>query len=168
MFKHIILTSLTLVFSLAYPAEAAQPSNESILELLTVTESKNLLDGMTAGFDNIMNNAMQQALKGKAISPEQDAIITKMKTKLVILMKEEISWEKLEPLSIEVYKESFTQEEVDGMLTFYKTPAGQAVIKKMPVVMQKSMASMQTSMSTLIPKIQKIQEETLVELKACK
>lgn len=160
----------TLYFSLTFvcQAETAIPSSESIQELIAVTDSKKIIDNMGAGLEGMMNTSMQQTLQGKPISPEQEAILAKMKTKIVTLMKEEISWSKLEPVTIQIYKESFSQEEVDGMLTFYKSPAGQAVIKKMPVVMQKSMSLMQTNMSTIIPKMQKIQEETLVELKACK
>ena len=160
----------TLYFSLTFvcQAETAIPSSESIQELIAVTDSKKIIDNMGAGLEGMMNTSMQQTLQGKPISPEQEAILAKMKTKIVTLMKEEISWSKLEPVTIQIYKESFSQEEVDGMLTFYKSSAGQAVIKKMPVVMQKSMSLMQTNMSTIIPKMQKIQEETLVELKACK
>lgn len=167
MFIKIVVALLSLTFNLVCQAETTAPSNESIQELITVTDSKKMLDSMSAGLDSFMDTAMQQALQGKTITPERDAILTKMKTKMTALMKEEISWSKLEPVTIQIYKESFSQEEIDGMLTFYKSHSGQAVIKKMPLVMQKSMSLMQTNMSTLFPRMQKIQEETIAELQTC-
>ncbi len=65
-----------------------------------------------------------------------------------------------------IYMESFTQDEVDGMLAFYATPAGQALIKKMPVAMQKTMEAMQQMMGPMMQKLQAIQSESIAELQA--
>lgn len=54
-------------------------------------------------------------------------------------------------MMIGIYLQSFTQKDVDGMLRFYKSKAGQAVIAKMPVVM---------------PRIQNLTEGTAAKLKA--
>jgi hypothetical protein len=120
---------------------------------------------MTGQMDEMMKNAMQQALQGQTVTPKQQKVIDDMQTKTVAVLKEELNWESLEPLYIQIYSESFSQEEIDGMLTFYETPAGQALIKKMPVVMQKSMVEMQKRMGTLMQKLQKIQQDALSELK---
>ena len=77
-----------------------------------------------------------------------------------------MTWEKLEPLYIKVYQDAFTQEEIDGILAFYGTPAGQALIKKMPDVLKKSTMEMQTRMNALVPQLQKIQQDAFNELKA--
>jgi hypothetical protein len=69
---------------------------------------------------------------------------------------------------IDIYKRSFTQGEIDGMLSFYKTDAGKALISKMPVVMQNSMQAMQSKMATTMPQIQQLQRETIEKLKAAK
>jgi len=60
--------------------------------------------------------------------------------------------------------ESFTQDELDGITAFYKTTAGQALIKKTPVVMQNVMAEVQGLMRPSLEKIQQIQKETQHEL----
>lgn len=78
--------------------------------------------------------------------------------------KEEMSWDKMEPLFVDVYKKSFSQSDVDGMIQFYKTPAGQSVVKKMPLVMQNSMQVMQQRMSTVMPKIMQLTEESTREM----
>ncbi len=52
------------------------------------------------------------------------------------------------------------------MIAFYKTPSGQAVIKKMPVVVQQSVMMSQSMIQTLMPKMQQIQKEFISEVRA--
>lgn len=157
---------LLLVF-LAAPAFAAEApaSDESIKRLLVVTNAKKISDDMMSQMDTGMRNAVKQALQGKTVTPEQKKAFDTMQDKIDALLKQELSWEKLEPLYVQIYRDSFTQEEISGILAFYETPVGQALIKKMPLVMQKSMEDMQKRMGELVPKLQKIQQETLMQLK---
>ncbi|HET9329084.1 MAG TPA: DUF2059 domain-containing protein, partial [Steroidobacteraceae bacterium] len=71
-----------------------------------------------------------------------------------------------EPMMISVYQKTFTQKEVEGMKAFYRTPTGQSVIAKMPMVMQQTMQTMQGRMADTIPKIQEIQKDLAAQLKA--
>lgn len=85
---------------------------------------------------------------------------------MMAALKEMLDWNKLEPLYVRVYQKSFTQSEVDGMIAFYKTPAGQAVISKMPAVMQNTMNEMQQMMGPMMQRLQKMQQEVVAEMKA--
>jgi hypothetical protein len=67
---------------------------------------------------------------------------------------------------IDIYRRSFTQHEIDGMLEFYRTDAGQAVIAKMPLVMENTMAVMQEDLRVMMPRIREIQEDTIARLRA--
>lgn len=160
-----LITALVLVVSTASAAES--PASEaSIQEMLRITETRKLVDGMFPQIEAMMRSSMQQALKGHAISAEEQNAIDKMITKMLSTMQEELSWEKLEPLYLSIYQKSFTQEEVDGMLAFYRSPAGAALIKKMPVVIQESMAAMQNRMGPMMQKIQTAVQETIAEIAA--
>ena len=61
-----------------------------------------------------------------------------------------------------------TQKEVDGMIAFYKTEAGIAVIEKMPQVMQLSMELVMELMQKISPRIQQISVDATNKLKATK
>lgn len=161
----VINIFITLLFCSA-TAMAAPASDSSIKQLLDVTQSRKLVDGMRAQFDSLMNNSIQQALQGKTPTPKQQQAIANMRNKMVAVMQGELAWEKLEPMYLRLYKESFSEEEIVGMLSFYKTPAGQAVINKMPVLMQKTMLEVQKMVSGAAPQMQKIQEQFVTEIKA--
>jgi hypothetical protein len=147
-------------------AIAAPASDESIRQLLAVTQTQKLIDGMQTQIDEKLDSFAQQVMKEKNPSPSQQQALINMHNKVTTLIHGMMAWEKLEPMYIRLYKESFTEEEVVGMLSFYMTPAGQAVIKKMPVLMQKSMLEVQSISTEMTPKMQKIQQEFIAELKA--
>ena len=158
--------ALIVILISSTTAIAAPASENAIKQLLAVTQAKKLLDGVRSHFDLLMNNAVQQALKGRTPTPNQQLAITNMKNRMVALMQGQLTWEKLEPIYLSLYKESFTEEEVAGMLSFYQTPAGQAVINKMPVLMQKTILEVQTMMSGLDPQMEKIQQTFAAEMAA--
>jgi hypothetical protein len=157
---------IVLLLSSAQALAAAPASENSIKQLLTVTQAQKLIDGMRNQVDAMINASVKQALNGKTPNPSEQKAINNMRTKMVAVVQGELAWEKLEPLYLRLYKESFTEEEVAGMLVFYKTPAGQAVIHKMPVLMQKTMLEVQTMLRGVMPKLQQIQQDFVGELKA--
>ncbi|BBP02333.1 DUF2059 domain-containing protein [Sulfuriferula nivalis] len=162
----IKITIATVLLLSATVATAAPADENSIKQLLAITQAQKLVAGMLNQVDAMMSMSIQQALKGKVPNPGEQQAINNMKDKMVVLIHGDLAWDKVEPMYIRLYKDTFTEEEVAGMLAFYKTPAGQAVIQKMPVLMQKSMFEVQNMLSQDRPKIQKIQQDFLVELKA--
>jgi len=70
-----------------------------------------------------------------------------------------MSWEKMEPEYIKLFSEVYTEDELKAIVEFYKTPAGQSMLKKQPLLMQKSMVISQKQMQALMPEIQKMSQE---------
>jgi uncharacterized protein len=152
------------------PAFAAEvpPSEASIHELMDLTQSRKMLDSMMEQIDGVMQQSMQQALAGQKFSPEQQAIMDELRSSVIALFKQEMKWESLDPMLVDVYRKSFNQKEVDGMIAFYKSEPGQAVIAKMPLVMQHTMVAMQERMADIAPKLQQLQQDAIAKLQATK
>jgi hypothetical protein len=163
-----LLAALLLLAPLQVVAADTPASDASIRELLEVTESRKLIDAMTAQLDGVMRNSMAQALGDTQLTEEQQKILDDMRQRFVAVMQAEMSWERYEPLMMQVYRQTFTQPEVDGMLAFYRTDAGRAVIAKMPAVMQSSMQLAQEQMAQTIPKLQEIMQESAAKFEATK
>jgi len=160
-----ILLALALACSTAFAADT-KPTEASIKELLALTDAAKLVDSIWAQVDGMTQNMLAQSTRGQQLPPEAQAVIEKLRTDSMALAREEFSWAKMEVIYNKIYQDSFTQEELDGMIAFYKTPAGQAVIKKMPVVMQASMQELQKSMGPFMQKLQQLQLQAMTELKA--
>ena len=54
------------------------------------------------------------------------------------MIRDRLDYAKVKPEYIKLYDESFTAEELSGIVAFYKSPAGQAYLQKLPVLTSKS------------------------------
>jgi hypothetical protein len=88
---------------------------------------------------------------------EKRAKASEMQGKIMALIADRLSEAK--PALVKIYTDTYTEEEIDGILAFYKSPAGKALLQKMPQVMQRSMPVMMQLMGDLQPEIKKMTEE---------
>ena len=163
MVKVITLLASLIFASLAHCAPASQ---ESIDRLLRDARVEKLLDTMLVNVDQVMRHSMEASTQGQPLSPEQRRVVDATAAKFVQVMREEMTWDKLRPLYVQIYQESFTQEEIDGLIAFYESSAGVAFVEKMPVVMQKSMSIMQSRMAPMMEKMKAAMKEAIPETKA--
>lgn len=160
-----LFLSLALVCSTAFAA-GTQPSEASVKELLTLSDVPKVIDAVMGQVDGMMQQMIGQATQGQNVTPAQQAAIDKYVAKSKTIMTEELTWAKLEPVYVRIYTESLTQEEVEGIVAFYKTPAGKAMVSKLPVIMQKTMGELPSIMGPMMQKIQAAAQEFGAELQA--
>jgi hypothetical protein len=166
MIKRLATTLVWILISAgAAAANNAPASDASIREMLELTNAQQVIAGMKGQMSTVMNAAMQNALKGQTITPEKQAIIDRMTAKMTAAVADMLNWDTLLPFYMRMYRDSFTQDEIDGVIKFYKSAAGRAYVKKLPVVMQNVMQGMQGFLQPLQEKIMGIQRETMQELK---
>lgn len=160
--------SLIVALVATWPAFAQdQPASEaSVRELMALTNSKALVDQMYAQVDGMMESAMKDAMGGRTGNAEQQRLAAEMRAKMVALLREDMGWEDLEPVYLQLYTSTLSQSEVEGMNAFYKSPAGQAVIAKMPLMMQSLMKVLMERMQVIMPKARALGEEYGNKLKA--
>lgn len=63
---------------------------------------------------------------GLALNPPQKAVIEKCKTSMLAFLRKELVWPKLEQEYIRFYREHYTQEQIETILAFLKSPTGTA------------------------------------------
>jgi len=163
--RHLVICALLLAAGPAI-ANDAPPTEESIQEFLNLSNVRQLLDQMKVQMNTFMTTAMRDAQQGQTLTPERQAVVDRMKEKMVAAINESLNWDTMMPLYVHTYQASLTQDELDGMVEFYKSPAGQAYVKKMPLIMQNVMVEMQGMLKPLQQKLAQIQKETIQELKA--
>ena len=147
-----ILVALTL-FSAAVACRAEPPSTESIEALLVATKSEAIMESVNANMENNLRQGMAQTMAGKKITPKLQHFLDNAPRQFAEAMREELSWATLKPMYVQLYQESFTQEEVDGLIAFYRSPAGEALTNKMPLVMQKTMLLVQSRVASMMEKM---------------
>ena len=168
MIKRIVgiaLASFCFVSAICLAAGAA-PTEASIKQLLEVSQVHKILDATMTQMDAFMKQTMEQATKGQPVPPKVQKDIEKRRAEMMSIMKEMLDWSKLEPMYVRVYQKSFTQEEIDNLIAMYKSPGGQALLTKMPVVMQNTMSEMQQIVQPMIQRMQRMQQEIVAEIQA--
>lgn len=163
----LVFVALCSVFG-ASPAFAADrpPSEASIEQLLQVTQAHKLLDATMAQVGAMLRKSAQQAMAGQPIDAGEQKILDAQMSKLDDLLKQQMSWDKMEPMYVDLYRQTFTQKEINDILIFYQSPSGQSMITKMPVLTGHLMQMMQGKMATLMPQLQKINHDTVSALEA--
>jgi uncharacterized protein len=133
-----------------------QAKIERILDLMNTEASVNqMLDQVIGTMTSQMKTAMPNA------TPEQLAQAQEMQNKMMELVKSRMSWAKMRVEYSRIYGEIYSDEEINGMLAFYESPAGRGYLQKMPLMVQKTMAISQTQMGDLMPDIQRIVRESM-------
>ena len=147
---------LATVSGLAFAQGA---SEASIDRLFVLTRTEKLLDSVYASMDGIMKQAARQA--AGPMPAEDTARLDRMTDEVAKAMHEELTWAKLKPVMS-------SDEELQGIIAFYESPTGQALLDKMPLLMQKSMGLMQQQMQAMMPRIRAAAEKAAADLKAGK
>jgi hypothetical protein len=147
-------------------ADEARPTEASVRRVLSAARLDTILDSYSAQVEASLRSGVQHELAGQTLNGEQSAIMKQMQDKLVALMHEEMDWKRMEPQIIELYRNTFTQREVNGMLKWYTSPTGRAVVAKEPLVTQQMSDYAQERVQDVVPRLMQLQKDTIAQLKA--
>lgn len=165
--KTMICALLLANFAIQPVLAADQPpSTASIKTLIAILKTHALLTAEQQRLRSALQRQMTLSLHGQVLSAKQQKILNDLLDQDTALIKRTISWQRMEPFYIQVYQQSFTQKEVNDMTAFYKTDAGQAIVNKMPVVMQHIMQNVMQSIRKIAPQIEQNQHNATEKLKA--
>jgi uncharacterized protein len=147
-------------------ANDAPPSDASLQELDTLSHREELYNNMKAQMDAMVASAMKEASENQASTPERAAILDRMHAKMLAVWDSGFNRQSLQMVMVRIYQATYTQDEVDGLIAFYKTPAGQALINKAPLLLQNTMNEMRAVMRPMVQQIAQIKRDGEQELKA--
>ena len=152
---------LYLILLVAAPALADDPpaSADSVHQLIALTQPQRMLEDTRARLDAAFDAGVKAKLGDKTLTPRQQALLDEYRKRITALMGQTLDWSAMEPTMIEAYTSTFSQKDIDAMIAFYRTDAGQAVINKMPALMQTFMQRMQANMAKLLPQVEDLQRE---------
>ena len=142
------------------------PESFQFCQPIEVAQTRKFIDTVMSQVDARVKSVIQQVVQAQSISPEVQKIFDKCRSDVVAMMQDEFTWDKLEPIYVRIYQKSFTQSDIDGMISFYKnrTPVDQSTINKMPLVMQSTMGELQKIMGPITRRIQRMQVEATAQL----
>lgn len=146
-------------------AQSQTPSDESIERLLEITGARASLEEGHQTLETTLAAAIRRATYGPTPTPEEREVIERMQGKLADLFRKNFNWERVKPMYVKAYKETFGQDEIDALIGFHATPAGKSVMRKMPDFEARTSLETRRSLVPLRGRMQAIQQDALRELK---
>ncbi|MFC1841286.1 DUF2059 domain-containing protein [Thermodesulfobacteriota bacterium] len=172
MRKFTTIIIFVLVFSLLGCVTAKKPKvvavsdneskRESVEELLALTDAEDMIDTIYSQMSQMFQGMGQQL----GVKPSEQELFDKFMSKMIALLKDEMSWDKMKEPMMKIYLKHYSEKEIQDQITFYKSDSGQSMIGKQPEVMKDTMMLSQEALKDFIPKLQKISKELEEELAA--
>jgi uncharacterized protein len=153
----LVLVVLTLGCSGARADEASKRAKAQQLFLLLHMDR--MMDQLMSGVQKQVQQITQQMPGADAATPEQKQKIADFQQRVLKLVNDKLGWKALEPDFINLYASTYTEEELDGILAFYRSPVGQKMLDKTPELMTKSTEITQQKMREVQPQLNQMVQD---------
>lgn len=166
--RRVLIAAALVVLATPGLAHADEASKKAKVEqILVITHSDKTFNMMV---ENGMKQGEQAAMSlfgdPSQMSAKDKEILANFESKMLATFKAESGWETMKPELVALYAKTYTEEEIDSILAFYKSPAGQAMIEKTPEIIAQSSAIAQGHFQTMQPKLQALFLEFKKEIDA--
>jgi uncharacterized protein len=151
------------------PSEIDPAKRAAIEELFTLMKLDEAQKQMLPQVQKMMTGVAEKALpKEMQNSPDQQKVaadIRDFENRIFDMMTDHLDFAKMKPEYVKLYDETFSSEEIAGIVTFYKSQAGQAYVAKMPVLSTKTIEMSQRMVADLIPELQQMNADWTEEMR---
>lgn len=154
------LAAVLLLCTATLPCAADEVSKaKSTEELLALMNADKMVDQMFEQMQTMIRSQLSSMPAPAGKETQAKAMAADIQTQMFDLIRKRMSWDRMKPEYMRMYAETFSEDEINGMVAFYRSPAGRATLEKLPLVMSKTMAIVQPMMKELTPEIQRITEK---------
>ncbi len=156
--KTLISFAVAILMSGVFTVRAAEQKTDDDMATRTklateLLETMQVDKALNQSFDSVKDMQKQMITKfGKDVANQ--ALVIENQNKIMDVLKAELSWENLKPEFERLYAETYSAEELDGLLKFYQSPLGKKFIEKQPEMQRKTMQMVQQMMMRVMPKVQ--------------
>lgn len=169
------LSAMTVMAAPTLSAQAAVPTDASLLKLIKVTKVVETMNDMSS--DSEMTEQVMQTMLASMPNDELnsaqrqrfDDIIKKYSKEMIAKDNVNSLNKQIINSYVQSAKQHFTQQEVDAQIDFYSSKVGQGIIDKQPAMMKDYMAHiMPIVMESTMKQMQDIIPRMVADIKALK
>ena len=159
-----VLMALTLTCNCARADEASKRAKAEQLFMLLHMDT--MMDQLMGGVKKQVQQITESMPGADQATPEQKKQIVDFQQRVMDVVNQKLGWKALEPDFINLYASTYTEEELDGIIGFYKSPVGQKMLEKTPELMTKSTQITQQKMSELQPQLNQMVQDFMKQMAA--
>ena len=128
-------------------------------QLFVLLHMDRMMDQLMAGVKSQVQQIVQAMPGTGDATPDQKKQITDFQQRVLTLVNDKLGWKALEPDFITLYASTYTEDELDGILAFYRSPVGQKMVEKTPELTAKSTELTRQKMREVQPQVNQMVED---------
>ncbi len=133
---------------------------EAVFEAMQFDEMLDaIIDQQKQATLDMMRQMMEREAGGQPIDEE----LLGIQQQTIVDVYDAVDWDATKRDIINIYAETFSRDELNGMATFYSTPAGQAMIEKQPEIQKRTMETMMPRIMEIMPQVQEKTQQRMQE-----
>lgn len=160
----LLLIVMTVGCCCARADEASKRAKAEQLFILLRMDT--IMDQLMSGVKRQVQQITESMPGADTATPEQKKQITDFQQRVMDTVNQNIGWKALKPDFINLYASTYTEEELDGIVAFYKSPIGQKMIEKTPELTTRSTQITQQKMTELQPVLSQMVQDFMKQMAA--
>jgi len=136
-------TLLLVLAAASAPVLAAAPTDGDINRLLSASRAQSMIDTMLPQIEAMQQQQFQQVAAQRKLNAQQQEQLQRIQARTSQTLRQALSWQQLRPMYVDLYKKTFSKEDVLAMAEFYESPAGQSLLDKTPALPLRSLPAEQ-------------------------
>lgn len=113
--------------------------------------------------ENQVKSGMVQQVFGTKVPADQQQRADELSDQMTKIVSNALSWDALEPEYTKIYAAAYTEQQIDDLIAFYKSPTGQVLVENTPILMKQASAITQEHMASAAPQIRKLLTDYIAE-----
>lgn len=165
--KKTIWLSLGVFLLVCIPARADEAGKlAKTEELFKLMRMDQMLSQMMDVVMKQTQASTMQRLMGMNLPAHLTAEVEQFQREVGAVLERHIGWDALKAEYGKLYAGAFSEEEIDAIVAFYRSPAGQAMVARQPQLMEQSSVIVQAKMEQAAPEVQVLMAAWMEKLKA--
>jgi uncharacterized protein len=119
--------------------------------------------------DSMMHSIAKQLFEvpdANRLTPAQQKLTQDFQDRAMKVVSDRVGWKVVEPDYVKLYENTYSEQEINGILAFYKSPAGQAVLTKAPQLSAGVVQIVHSHMGDYQTKMQVLQDDYMKQMTA--
>ena len=133
------LATVLLLSCLAMPATAAPPDDARLQRLFELTNVEKDYAHVVDQMEAMQLGLIEQSLPDA--TPESRAKMQRFFEEQQAELRQVLAWEKMLPVYLEVFRQTYEVQDIEAMIAFYETDAGRRMVERQPVLFRNLMAA---------------------------
>lgn len=141
--KWLLAGTLCLSSTFSFASTPTEASVQKLFDVMNLDKlTQDTMLQLKPQFAAQADQMVKMMVETEELNSKQQNIADQLTEKMYQQSLKMISWKEMQPIYQQVYKDAYTQEEIQAQIDFYSSKIGKSILDKTPLVTEKTMTLM--------------------------